>query len=312
MIDLEQYTTLFKKLENAISWTNDRRITNAVASFYYLNSHPFDGKRLLDMSDRLKKEGWTSYLNQTIHYIMAARLAVRQGTPDELLEELLKTYQLLLSHGFKKSMYTYLAALYVMDYPETDLKQAYDLFVAIKSHHPFLTGAEDIPYSVLLSSQEKDPVEQAVIMNKYYQNLKTVKLWQGNELQWLSQVLTSDSIVYNESYIPYIAHIRNQLKEQKIRVSLQHYVLLGMLAIDELDLEAFKQIVYTYWELTKSKLFKWYKEDALTLAILNHLSTKQDASLHQAVSANHLIQMQQLAMLSSVNSTIQLVQSSNS
>ena len=60
----------------------------------------------------------------------------------------------------------------------------------MKKHHFFLTSDDDYTYAVLLGKRGFNPVEHAKSMRMYYDALRREGFRSGNELQWLSQVMT--------------------------------------------------------------------------------------------------------------------------
>ena len=71
--------------------------------------------------------------------------------------------------------------------------------------------------------------------------LRQFNFWVGNELQWLSQILTFHSAEYVEQLVPYIVELRKQLNEQGIKIKQTHYPILGFLAVAGFNLNKFKK-----------------------------------------------------------------------
>src|SRR6185312_5550931 len=86
-----------------------------------------------------------------------------------------------------------LAALLMTKDPElyeNEARQAKALYDEMKKHHFFLTSDDDYAYAVLLGKRGFNPVPHAKSMRMYYDALREEAFRSGNELQWLSQVMT--------------------------------------------------------------------------------------------------------------------------
>lgn len=180
----------------------------------------------------------------------------------------------------------------------------------------FLTSFEDIPYAVLLS-RSNDVVElRAEIMNRYYKGLRTYDFSAGNELQWLSQVLTFLSVQYDANLVPSVVAIRDTLKKQSVKVKNMHYPLLGFVAILKLNQTQLQQIIDLYHELKSIKLLKWHREFLLFMAvqivIYDIAIVQHTLSMAIRSSVELLIQAQQAVLMTSITAVAVASSSSSS
>lgn len=104
------------------------------------------------------------------------------------------------------------------------------MYEAIRKHHRFLTSFDDIPYAVLLSNPTDDVVLRAETMNRYYKELRTYYFNAGNELQWLSQVLTFLSPQYDNNLVPSVGTIRDTLKKTRCKSKNNALSIIGILS----------------------------------------------------------------------------------
>ncbi|UZM99499.1 DUF4003 domain-containing protein [Lysinibacillus sp. MHQ-1] len=119
---------------------------------------------------------------------------------------------------FRSGNFSYIAAQFLTENEKDKIVHAHAaraLFEAIRKHHPFLTSYEDIPYAVLLSNPSDDVEIRAETMNRYYKELRTYNFHAGNELQWLSQVLTFLSPQFDRQLVPNVVTIRDALKKTR-------------------------------------------------------------------------------------------------
>ncbi|MBK3496641.1 DUF4003 family protein [Viridibacillus sp. YIM B01967] len=297
----------YESLKNTVSWSVDKRFLLSISSYYITTGRTFNAKRYLEISDEIKKQTkLLSPLRSYIHHSMVAFLDSADESPSVAVETLLEREGILKQAGFKRSMYSYLSALFIGSNELSEADQAIkgkELYDEIRKHHPFLTSHEDIPFAVLLSQQEGNLQERATTMNDYYKDLKSNRFYSGDELQWTSQIMTITSATYNRKNTENVLHVRDFLKKSGIKVKRSHYMVLGLLGAIGAKDELLQQIVEVYFELEQMKLFKWgYKEMILPIAIqleTKHLiETQTSTTMTVMNSLDAILQAQQAAMIS--------------
>lgn len=311
--------TTFEQVKSAVGWSVDKRILLSIASYYVTTGKPFNGKLLLETSDAIKKKaGWFSPLRSHIHYMMAAFLHGTQLDASVAVDDLLNKQETLKSVGFKSNAYSYLSAILLSSHPDEqkeEAERAKSLYDEMKSHHPFLTQADDYPYAMMLGKVEGDPIERAATMNRYYKELRPHGFYSGNELQWMSQILTYASPKYDVSMVSKAVHIRDELKKSGVKVKMTHYVMVGFLAMLSDKDNILPHVIVTYRELEEMKLFKWYKDMILPLAVqleTKHLIDSGETSVVSlATTIEMIIQAQQAAMIASMAATNAAIASSS-
>ncbi|MCZ8537754.1 DUF4003 domain-containing protein [Paenisporosarcina quisquiliarum] len=314
----EDLLATFEQVKNAVGWTVDKRIALSIASYYVTTGKTFDGKRFLATSDVIKqKSSWTSPLRSHIHYMMAAFLTKEDEDPSVSIDNLRAKKESLKSAGFKTNVYSYLAAILMSDeksLQDVEATQAKLLYDAMKAHHPFLTQPDDVPYAVMLGRLPGEAKERAATMNRYYTELRPQGFYMGNELQWMSQILTYTSPSYQANIVGQAVHIRDQLKSAGIKIKSMHYVMVGFLAALEIKDEELQHVIETYRQLETMKFFTWYKDMILPIAV--QLETKhiidneETASVSFATTIEMMMQAQQAAIIASMAATNAAVASS--
>ena len=300
--------TTFEQVKNAVGWTVDKRILLSIASYYVTSGKTFNVKQFLATSDVIKqKSGWFSPLRSHIHYMMAAFLQNEHKDSSIMVDNLLMKQDILKAAGFKSNVYSYLAAVLMTDDSNHEASQAKHLYDEMKSHHPFLTQPDDVPYAVMLGKMPGDPKERAMTMNRYYTELRSQGFYMGNELQWMSQILTFKSPTYNANVVAQAVQIRDQLKNAKIKIKSMHYVMVGFLAALEIKEEALEHVIETYRELETMKLFNWYKDMILSIAVqleTKHMIDNEDiTAVSFATTIEMMMQAQQAAMVATMAAT---------
>lgn len=303
-----RFTNTVEDVSKAVGRMVDRKIVLAIASKYVASGELFDSVKYKEVLQEMKTQtSWTSPLRTAVGYSIAANLMEQEGT-EQAVKNLLNNVNIMKEVKFRSGNFSFIGAQFLTE--EASEKRAHAqaaraLFDAIRKHHKFLTSYDDIPYAVLLSSPSDDVELRAETMNRYYKELRTYNFNAGNELQWLSQVLTFLSPQYDNKLVPNVATIRDTLKNQDVKVKTMHYPLLGFLAILEVNQVQLQHIGDLYHELKGMKLLKWHRDFvlfmAIQIAIYNIAQVQQSLSMTITSSIELLIQAQQAAMFAAVS-----------
>lgn len=301
----------FNELKKTLGWAVDKRITLSLAGYYVTLEKDFDENRYREVANHLKKRaGIFSALRSHLNPLFVATLDVSGAEPEQAVNLLMEKADALKQFGFKVNSYTYLAALMMSEQKDQwpfEMKMAQKLMDDMKAHHRFLTSTDDYPYAMFLGKMEGDTAVRAETMNRYYKELKQHKFYSGNELQWMSQVLTYSNPEYEENMVGRAVIIRDGLKSVKIKTSQAQYPIIGFMAALKLGEEQLNQIVANYESIASMKLFSWYKDSALPIAFgLSLRSTKEayaTAAISMATSLELILQAQQAIMISTIAAT---------
>lgn len=314
-----EFANIVEDVSKAAGWTVDRKIVLAIASTFVASGKTFDATKYKNVLQEMKKQStWMSPLRTTVGYSIAANL-MEQDDAENAVKNLLTNVSILKEVKFRSGNFSYIGAQFLTE-DEQDKKAhaqaARALFDAIRKHHPFLTSYEDIPYAILLSSPSDDVEVRAATMNRYYKELRTYNFNAGNELQWLSQVLTFFSPQFNGQLVPDVVTLRDVLKKQSVKVKARHYPLLGFLAILNLNKTQLQGLIDLYHELKDMKLLKWHREFvlfiAVQIAIYDMAKVQKSLSMTIMSSIELLIQAQQAAMIAAVSAATIASSSSSS
>lgn len=314
-----EFANTVEEVSKAAGWTVDRKIVLAIASTFVASGKTFDATKYKNVLLEMKKQSsWLSPLRTTVGYSIAANL-MEQDDAEKAVKNLLTNVSILKEAKFRSGNFSYIGAQFLTEDEQdkkTHAQAARALFDAIRKHHPFLTSYEDIPYAILLSSPSDDVELRADTMNQYYKELRTSNFNAGNELQWLSQVLTFLSPKFDGQLVPDVVTLRNGLKKQNVKVKAMHYPLLGFLAILNLDKAQLQGLIDLYHELKDMKLLKWHREFVLFMAvqfaIYDMAKVQKSLSMTIMSSIELLIQAQQAAMIAAVSAAAIASSSSSS
>ncbi len=314
-----QFTNTVEDVSKAAGWTVDRKIILAIASTFLASGKIFDADKYKAVLQEMKMQSsWMSPLRTTVSYSIAANLMEQEDT-EKAVKDLLINVRVLKEAKFRNGNFSFIGAQFLTKNEhekKAHAQKARALFDAIRKHHPFLTSYEDIPYAILLSSPSDDIELRADTMNRYYKELRAYNFTAGNDLQWLSQVLTLLSSQYNNQLVANTVAIRDTFKKQHIKVKTMHYPLLGFLAILNLNQTQLLDIINLYHELKGLKILKWHREFVLfmtvQIAIYDMANVQKSLSMTIMASIELLIQAQQAAMIAAVSAAAIASNSSSS
>ena len=260
----------YEQVKSLAGWTVDRNVVLTITSYYVTTEREFDSENLSRAMDGIKqKAGWFSPLRGNLLPMMAAFLDKPSANIEEEVARLFDKQRTLRSFGLRNTIHSYLAALLMSDEPDlydNEAREAKALYDEMKKHHFFLTSDDDYTYSVMLGKRGFNPVTHALSMRTYYDALRKEKFRSGNELQWMSQVMTYVDAKFDPALIARAVEILHRFKhETKIRPV--HYPLIAFLVVFEVEDDDLMKIVELTRTLEDSNLFKWKREMALSIAI---------------------------------------------
>ena len=302
-----EFEMTYEKVKSLAGWTVDRNVVLTITSYYVTSEREFDSESLSRSMDAIKqKAGWFSPLRGNLLPMMAAFIDQPGVNIDEEVLRLFEKQRILRTYGFRNTIHSYLAALFMTDDTElydNEARLAKSLFGEMKKHHFFLTSDDDYMYAVLLGKRGFNPVTQAKSMRMYYDALRRERFRAGNELQWLSQVMTYVDEDFTPSLIARATEIHHYFARKK-KVRPIHYPLIGFLTIFKVSDLELKKILELTTALEESSPLKWKKEMALSLGIgyvIHELvGSAEEAIVSLATSVELLIQAQEAVMAATI------------
>ncbi|CAM3190845.1 DUF4003 domain-containing protein [Filibacter tadaridae] len=303
----QEVESTYEKVKSLAGWTVDKNVVLTITSYYVTSEREFVAESLNRAIDALKsKASWFSPLRGNLLPMMAAFLDKPGSNIEEEVNRLFAKQQVLKEVGFRNTIHSYLAALLVSDNPdsyEIEARQAKKLYDAMKKQHFFLTSDDDYAYAVLLGKKGEEPVEHALSMRTYYDALRDAGFRSGNELQWLSQVLTYIHIQFNPFLVSRAAEILAHFKKET-KVRSVHYPIIGFLTVFDVKDTELTDIIELTHALEQTKPFKWNREMALSIGIgyVMHELTEnaEQASISLATSVELILQAQQAVMAATI------------
>lgn len=313
---INQYEDIYTTLKKRLRWqVSDHQVLMLTASIYCTNDHPFDVERFMGISEMIKKEsGMFSHMKSQLRFSCAALLDVKTEGPHLQFERLQSLYNRLIEAGFKKGVYTHLAALAVLGEEEIDPdlpERALTLYKRMAKEHLFLTGHSDYPFAMLLAKKGQENIVDYI--ETFYDQLNHEGFRKGNDLQTMSHILSLQVEEGPEVMISRALRIHDALRSEGIRMKPAYYPQVALLSfVKDADCGTIRSI----WDnLNSIKAFKWHKDVNFMMAVNFYVSHYlEDASLaHTSLSTTieTLIQAQQTAMIATLSASAVITSSSN-
>lgn len=297
----------YDKVKSLAGWSVDKNVVLTITSYYVTLEKEFDAVSFSRAIDAIKsKSSWLSPLRGNLLPMVAAFLDQGPAPIQDEVNRLFVKQQALKNAGFRNTIHSYLAALLVSNDEslyEVEAKRAKQLYDAMKKQHYFLTSDDDYSYAVLLAKQETDPMHHAKSMRTYYDAFRAEGFRAGNELQWLSQIMTYLNAEFNPLLVSRAMHIYDTLKRET-KVRQVHYPLIGFLTVFQVEDRMIQEIIELTHTLEQSKRFKWNREMALSVAagnVVHQLTVRaEEISVSLATSIELILQAQQAVMAATV------------
>ena len=257
------------KVTSLAGWSVDEKTVLTIAVYYVLVQRDFNSESFLRTMDALEsRTGWLSPVRGNFLPMLAAFLDSPTLPADESVRVLFEKQQTIRKAGFKNTVHSYLAAMLMTSNRSTftsEAKQAKQLYNEMKKQHFLLTTDEDYSYAMLLGKLKNDPAEQASLMRRYYDALHKVGFKSGSELQWLAQVLTMDSCVFQQSHIKRVEQLMLHIRK-RVNLKPMHYPIIGFIVLLECTDDQVEELIGLANFIAKGRLFKWHKSLAFSFS----------------------------------------------
>lgn len=321
---VDQFLSIYTELKKALKWkVSDKKMIMLVSSMYVVNNRPFDLQQYLRISEHIKSSvDVFNTLRSSQRFSIAAMLDIHFDRAEDVFQSYLHLYEALVKGGFKRGMFTYIAAGVIFTSDTNPAKynalieKAQRIYKAMKKEHMFLTTQNDYPLAVLLASQNKEIHLLIEHIEGFYHELQTKGFRKGNDLQFLSHILSLNPKGDRTLLSNRCMQINEKISQLGKKLKTMNYPTIGMLALcdqNQLDLE---KIIELTERLSSEKDFKWQKD--LNLMLIVHLFMSEitkDTTVSNTgmmTTIEIMMQAQQAAMIASITAVTAASSSNNS
>ncbi|MGX7148776.1 DUF4003 family protein [Enterococcus ureasiticus] len=260
----------------------DKRVAYTIARSFVDKERRFSDADYRHMEEILKGElGMFNVLVQPVRGILLGMLLANGKSRELDIHTLIKDYQRLREVGFQASSYSYFSA-YLLQFTETAEKEfivrrGQSIFEEIKSHHYFLTGAEDGTIAIALAQQEKleslTTKQVGDLVEDYYQALNDQGFHKSNQLQFAAANAAMLTGEFSLELIEDIKQVIDELKQSGLRFRPEFYnsiVTLGFLTtLKKVDFQVLREYLELLEEKTNLRFYKDFRH-SLALGLLIH------------------------------------------
>ncbi|MEB4868546.1 DUF4003 family protein [Priestia megaterium] len=311
---INQYRDFYISLKNELKWkAADHKQFMAIASMYAVKGISLELQDYLELSDYIKNQvGMFSTLKSSQRFTIAAMLDTRYENPKETFHEFLDVYDQLIQGGFTRGAFTYIAASAMLSNESSRshkemIRRSAEIYQGMKRKHLFLTSSGDVPLAVLLAETSESTDDLMHEIEHFYTTLAQHGFKKGNDLQFLSHILSIDKNLDADTLIERCVSVKEACESAGMKVKAMHYPVIGLLALfekPETEIELIHEVVK---QLNADKLFKWQKDINVMLGVNLVISEKlKDSRVVETgiyTTVETIIQAQQAAMLAVIAST---------
>ncbi|EOI00408.1 hypothetical protein UAY_01511 [Enterococcus moraviensis ATCC BAA-383] len=300
----------------------DKRVSYTIARTFVSKERLFSDSDYRRMEEVIKEElGVFNVLGQPVRGILLGMMLANGKTKELDIHTLISDYQRLREAGFLLSSYSYFSA-YLLQFTEVAEKEfvvrrGQSIFEKLKARHSFLTGAEDGTIAISLAQQEKleslTTEQVGDLVEAYYQALNDCGFFKSNQLQFAAASAAMLTGSFSFELIEGINDVVGALKQMGIRLKVEFYTSIVMLAFLGTMKKVRYEVLAEYLELIEEKThLRFYKDFRSTLAlgllVQEEMSGLSDANLN--ISALTITMM--MAQEASAAAAVIAISASNS
>ncbi len=301
---LARYRELYAALAEPASWLSDK-VPLRLAAVCLLTT-PGDAallaaslrRRDADLRVRL---GWLSSVAPSVRLLLSAQMVKYGDDPDAFVDEVERVREMFRAVELRRSSVYEAVAVLVLRRVNAggpislaQVERLRDIYNAMKHHHWFLTGPEDLPACAVLVGRPEDPATIGAGTDAIYRALhERADLWRGNSLQTAANLLYLAGVeptTIAERYALLLAGFR----EAGTRIGQGEYDELAILCFLARPVERIVSVVAEFRERLREGTFTPGKAEALNLAasLAFVQLAGQDGDLGQIADAKLLLDMQ--------------------
>ena len=273
---LERFQALYAALAANSSWLTDKIPLRLAAAS--LITSPGDPALLVSATHRRDAElrarlGWLTDIAPALRVLLAAQMVKYGDDANAFIDEAERVRVMFrAAHLRRDTAYEALAVLVLRrvlagrPVEQAEVLRLRDIYEAMKRHHWFLTGPEDLPVCAMLVTHPGTPAEIGAGTDALYRALhKRADLWRGDSLQTAANLLYLTGVepgVIVERYATILAGFR----ETGTRIGEDEYDELAILCFIAWPVEKIVATVSEFRDRLKTTFAGLSRTAALNLA----------------------------------------------
>lgn len=309
---LKKYNEYYDYLYSKYKWKVNATILKLIPFMYLSKNSEPDNNNIEKIINDLKKETSVfSHYRGHMQYQIAFMIDSMKKESEQSIKNMVDIENTLSNFGFKKGPYLTMSSFILFNKNDINekSKRSFQIYKLMKKEHRFLTSRDDYPISILLSLSDELESDLIKRMEYFYNQLSGKYFKKGNELQFLSQVLSIFQVAPLNDSITKMNELFYNLKKNKLKIARRSYPLIGILFFlyqNNLP-NVLNEILEIYHEFNNLKSFKWSKEYNTFLSFLSVITKKSkniDSSIIDtgiSLAIENIIQAQTAAIIAATS-----------
>ena len=254
---LERFEDLYGALTEGLSWYNDKGSYRFVALCALPGSEDprQTAQRIRSFGDEiLSKQSWFGELRSQMRMVVGGLLQGHGDTTEQFLDEVDRVRAMCREHNLRRGGVYECMAILVMRLQrqlqaitEDDVRRLGHIYDAMKSHHWWLTGPEDLPSCGLLVDWPGTPEEIGAYAERIYRGLREAGFSFGDSLQHAAHFLTL-SRIEPDTAVRRFSELASRFRMQDVSIWSSDYDELALLSFLEQDPDSLVEKVLSYRE----------------------------------------------------------------
>lgn len=271
MASLQKIAFINDCLKERYKWSSDLLGRCFAALTFALSGREFDIEKFDGLKGYIKDNTklFSHYRSREL-IMYPALLITKFDNPEHSFRDLLMYEDKLHKAGFMRSPNLGIAAYAMLitstyNQVEQRIKRASEIYTGMKKAHAWLTGQDDYPLAVLLSSIDNDTQILLNNIETSFSLLHEKGFTKSGGLQFLSHLLTFSSEPV-ETKVERCIKILEYFKEHKIRIYSEQYAILGLIALTGEDCgKVMEQAISLFQETKRMHGLKWLDRGTMLL-----------------------------------------------
>lgn len=307
---VNQYEAIYEEMKDEFKWSfmDKKVLLHAAMTYAVQNDISFDVKRFKSLSEKIKKDASLfSPLKQDKRVTVAAILETKYDDPSSNFQYMKRIYDRLIKNKFRRGSATYTTALVILSQADRIhsldeyMEQTMVIYKGMKKEHPFITSEHDYPLAALLAAHKQDTKKLINRIEYFYESLAKNGFRKGNDLQFLSHVLSLESENDDNELIERTIAAKEAWKQSGMKHKGLHYPVTGLLALAGGDSLLFDTISETAERMNRRKSFRWEKDwnslVAANITMQTTLDPNESLSVSMYASLDTILEAQNATMV---------------
>jgi hypothetical protein len=274
----ERFVDLYGSFEASRTFFEDKTPFRFAAATLVTTPGPVGEIReaVAEQSEQLAKSfGFWTTIAPGLQVILAAVLHKRGDRAPEFVEGFGPARETFRRHGLRRNEVFELISYTILrgqshnaQIEDESIARIKQIYLALRGHHYFLTGPEDLPACAALAGTRESPQEIGDGCERVYRALqKQAHWWPGEQLHTASHIMYLSGVA-PETITQRAAHMCEQFKAKQYKIRWADYENISLLCMLAIPIDRIVDTVCAAAERIQTELKMWFgKNAAFNLAV---------------------------------------------